>query len=218
MDIEEVKQALARTEQTLSTAHFGLNILNSGPPEQKSAGLRNVLVFGRSVTFVIQNLKTIVGEQKFTAWYSPHQERMKADPLMKYFVEARNNLEKRGQLDVNREINVKSFNSNILSDLEKPPFDSTGFFVGDETGGSGWLLDIGDGEPIKYYVQIPSSLVEARQVFHSMPESVPEHLRELSTSELCKIYLAALGDIVESAKTEFLPPPRSRPHLRLVKG
>ncbi|WP_236446817.1 hypothetical protein, partial [Pseudomonas syringae] len=57
MDIEEVKQALARTEQTLSTAHFGLNILNSGPLEQKSAGLRNVLVFGRSVTFVIQNLK-----------------------------------------------------------------------------------------------------------------------------------------------------------------
>ncbi|MCH5527908.1 hypothetical protein [Pseudomonas syringae] len=59
MDIEEVKQALARTEQTLSTAHFGLNILNSGPPEQKSAGLRNVLVFGRSVTFVIQNLKLL---------------------------------------------------------------------------------------------------------------------------------------------------------------
>ncbi|MCF4987475.1 hypothetical protein [Pseudomonas syringae] len=59
MDIEEVKQALARTEQTLSTAHFGLNILNSGPLEQKSAGLRNVLVFGRSVTFVIQNLKLL---------------------------------------------------------------------------------------------------------------------------------------------------------------
>ncbi len=217
MDIEKVREALVRTEQTLSTAHFGLTILNSGPPEQRSAGLRNVLVFGRSVTFVIQNLKTVVGEERFVIWYKPHQDRMKADPLMRYFVEARNNLEKRGQLDVNREINIKLFDQNVLRNVEKPPFASTGFFVGDETGGSGWLMDTGEGEPIKYYVEMPSSLVETKQVFHSMPDSIPEHLRNHSTNDLCKIYLAALGEVVESAKMEFLPKPRSRPQLRLVK-
>ncbi|WP_122771480.1 hypothetical protein [Pseudomonas viridiflava] len=217
MDIEEVRQALVRTDQTLSTAHFGLNILKSGPPEQKSAGLRNVLVFGRSVTFVIQNLKTIVGNDVFDTWYRPHQDTMKANPLMRYFVDARNNLEKQGRLDVGQSITVKSFDSDIFSKLEKPPFSSTGFFIGDQTGGSGWLLDVGTGEPIKYYVLIPSPLVEAKQMFHSMPDGVPEDLKQLSTAELCEIYLAALGEIVESAKKEFLPATKPRPHLRLVK-
>ncbi|WLG31936.1 hypothetical protein PSH85_16365 [Pseudomonas simiae] len=217
MDIESTVLAIKRAEQVLDTAYFGLKVLRAGDPSERSAGLRNVLVFGRSVTFVIQNLKSIVGEARFDGWYSPLQDQMRTDPLMRYFVEARNNLEKQGRLDVAVSASINSFSGSDFAKLEKPPFESTSFFMGDQNGGSGWELDLGGGESIKYYISIPKSIGEVRQVFHGLPENIPPELRDLSVDELCGIYLGKLTDLLKAAKKEFLPGPKERPYLRLVK-
>lgn len=78
-------------------------------------------------------------------------------------------------------------------------------------------MDLGGGESIKYYVNIPSSVAEVKQVFHSLPENIPEELRNLSTYELCVIYLGKLKVLVSKTKKEFLPHPAERPYLRLIK-
>ncbi|MDI3202790.1 hypothetical protein [Pseudomonas shahriarae] len=217
MDVESTNLAIKRAEQVLNTAYFGLKVLKSGDPSERSAGLRNVLVFGRSVTFVIQNLRSIVGESRFNNWYAPLQDQMRADPLMRYFVDARNNLEKQGRLDVAVSGTINGFNSRDLEKLEKPPFESTSFFMGDETGGSGWQVDLGGGESVKYYISIPKSIGEFRQVFHSLPDNIPQELRDLSTDKLCAIYLDKLSNLLAATKKEFLLGPNERPYLRLVK-
>lgn len=217
MDAESINLAIKRAEQVLDTAYFGLKVLKIGDPSERSAGLRNVLVFGRSVTFVIQNLRSIVGESRFNSWYAPFQDQMRADPLMRYFVEARNNLEKQGRLDVSLSATIHSLNSNDLEKLEKPPFESTLFFIGDQNGGSGWEMDLGGGESIKYYISIPKSIGEVRQIFHSLPENISQELRDLSTDELCSIYLEKLSSLLAATKKEFLLGSKERPYLRLVR-
>lgn len=216
MDIEIVEQALHRAEQVLDTAYFGLRILKGKDASQRSAGLRNVLVFGRSVTFVIQNLRTIVAEGAFDAWYAPHQAEMKADPLMVYFVEVRNNLEKQGRLSVSSSFQIKSCNRRDLEKFEQPPLDAQSFFLSDTIGGSGWEMDLGNGESIGYYVEVPSSIAESKQFFFDMADSVPREIREASVESLCEMYLGKISDVLTSAKLEFLPPERKRPTLRLV--
>jgi len=217
MDQQTVTLALKRAQEVLDTAFFGLRGLKKNDPENKSAGLRNVLVFGRSVTFVIQNLRSIVGDGKFDLWYEPKREQMRADPLMKYFVEARNNLEKQGRLDVTTRGMIREFNGRSMAQLERPPFAASSFFMGDETGCSGWEMDLGGGEKIKYYISIPQSIGEFQQVFHGLPENIPEELRKMSVVELCEIYLGRLQELMDDAKREFMPNPKERPYLRVVK-
>src|ERR1700754_2975461 len=96
----EIEATLRRVEETLQTAKHGLKDLLDATRERRMAGLRNLIVFGRSVTFVLQNLRSVVGEDEFDRWYKPHQEEMKSSPLMRYFVDARNMLEKQGRLNV----------------------------------------------------------------------------------------------------------------------
>lgn len=215
--MEPVILAIRRAEQVLDTAYFGLKVLKDGDPSERSAGLRNVLVFGRSVTFVVQNLKSIVGEDRFNDWYLPLQDEMRGDPLMRYFVEARNNLEKQGRLDVSNSALIHNFDSSMLARFEKPPFESDSFFISDENGGSGWEMNLGDGESIKYYINIPTSVAEVKQVFHSFPDNIPEDFRSKSTYELCAIYLDKLKVLVAKSKVEFLPHPSERTYLRLIK-
>jgi hypothetical protein len=218
MSTDEIERALSRAKQVLETAYFGLRVLRSSNMSERSAGLRNVLVFGRSVTFVIQNLSSIVGSEIFAQWYSPHQETMKRDPLMKYFVEARNNLEKQGRLDVGIAAEFNCSSEDIRKGLGPPPPGAVSAFIGDSTGGSGWEIDVGNGETIKYYVNFPQSFANVKQVFHSMPDTIPDHLQEMAVDELCEMVLGKLTAVLDDAYKVFLSKPKTKvPYLRLVK-
>ena len=63
-------------------------------PGEQLVQIRSAVVDIRRVTFVLQTLRSRV--DGFDEWYEPIQERMRADPLMRYFVELRNAIEKRG--------------------------------------------------------------------------------------------------------------------------
>jgi hypothetical protein len=51
-------------------------------------GFLGVVVFGRSMTLVMQNLRTHE-QETFDTWYAPWQKEMKGDSLMRYFHELR---------------------------------------------------------------------------------------------------------------------------------
>ncbi|OPH82386.1 hypothetical protein [Nitrobacter vulgaris] len=53
----------------------------------------------RTVTFVLQSNKHLIPE--FDRWYAPWQEKLKSDGLMRWMVDARNKIEKQGDLEAN---------------------------------------------------------------------------------------------------------------------
>src|SRR5258707_11501197 len=93
--IKTTGEILRWCEETLITAKFGLEDVKNRP-ERRNSGFRNLVVFGRAVTNVLQNLRST--ETGFDDWYRPYQQEMAQDPLMKYFYEMRSEILKEGTL------------------------------------------------------------------------------------------------------------------------
>ncbi|WP_299510746.1 hypothetical protein [uncultured Limnohabitans sp.] len=218
----EIKAIIQRVEETLETAKHGLSDLLDPSRTRWRTGLRNLITFGRSVTFVIQNLRG-VRDVDFDSWYEPHQTAMKADPLMRYFVDARNELEKQGKLSVATSTHIKSFSSSDIRKFGRPPVGAQRFFIGDTLGGTGWEVELADGTTEKYYVDLPASIGEVKQQFTNFPAAKAPELAGKSVEELCTMYIDKLQELVTRAKSHFLEEPeqpkpaRSRSHLRVVK-
>ena len=130
-------EIMGRVQETLHTAKLGLDDLTKGPPERKLAGLRNLIVFGRAVTNVLQNLRST--ESTFEEWYGKYVEEMKSYPLMKYFYELRSEILKEGKLEHVTQLYIRDFQpSRDMRRFGPPPPNVKGFFMGDQYGGSGW--------------------------------------------------------------------------------
>lgn len=215
-------EVLKNAEEILSTARLGFDDLKSKDKNRRMSGLRNLIVFGRSVTFVIQNLSSI--EPNFSKWYETIQSELKSDPLMKYFVDVRNNILKQGKMEVSTSTHLKSFSPSDINKLKPRPSGATSFFMGDEIGGSGWIIPLADGTEEKFYIDVPSSIAEVKQVFPDLPESVDASIKRKSIEELCELYLQKLESIIDRARLEFLNSEtqiangkRIPPYLKIVK-
>ncbi|WP_350225416.1 hypothetical protein [Vibrio parahaemolyticus] len=218
-----IREVLVRTEQTLETAKHGFDDLVSSNKTRRFTGLRNLIVFGRSVTFVLQNLRTAVGKERFDAWYEPHQESMKQDVVMKYFVKLRNELEKQGRLPVSTSARIHNFSSDMISQYKKPP-GTVGFFIGDQLGGSGFEVELPDGSKEKYYVEIPASVAEVTQHFNELPVPDDDELKSKTIEQLSEHFLKSLEALLDKARKEFLDQDtqiingrRLPPYMRVVK-
>lgn len=220
----EIEAVLLRVEATLQTARHGLDDLLAMQRDRRMTGLRNLIVFGRSVTFVLQNLRSAVTAGEFDEWYTPRQEAMKASPLMRYFVDARNALEKQGKLSVSTSGHINSFSTGDMRKFGRPPPNAGTFFMGDQLGGTGWTVELPDGSTLKYYVELPESVGVFKQQFSDFPVAKAPELADKSVDDLCRTYLSELAQLVADARNRFLPSatqatiPKPRPtHLRLVK-
>jgi hypothetical protein len=67
-------------------------------PERFRIAIQTTIQTLRTVTFILQNRKDDIPD--FDVWYSGWQERLRADPLMRWMVDARNKIQKRGDLEV----------------------------------------------------------------------------------------------------------------------
>jgi hypothetical protein len=194
------KEILRDSVEILRTAKFGMSLVNSADPGERRIGIRNVIVFGRSVTIAVQNLRSV--ETAFEEWYEPWVTRMKADPVMGYLKTVRNEILKEGNLRTSLHMSG-SFNSTALQPLMKdPPPGAKGFFVGDPSGGSGWEVAMPNGEIEKYYISlnnIPGIDLTMRLHF----AGAPEELQNKTIAELCEHYLDELTMFVEDANTRF---------------
>ena len=87
--------------------------------------LNACLTAARSVTFVLQ--KELSHQAWFDDWYGPWQERMRADPRMRWLVDARNVVEKQGDLDAASVAFVSLLltdDEQLLDRFEVPPLAS----------------------------------------------------------------------------------------------
>lgn len=89
------EQVLAECRSVLRSARDAVDqVEHCSRPGYQLNYIRTAVVDLRRVTFVLQTLRSRV--DGFDDWYSPLQEALRADPLMRYFVELRNEIEKRG--------------------------------------------------------------------------------------------------------------------------
>jgi hypothetical protein len=66
-------------------------------PDRFRLSIQTVIQTLRTVTWVLQNQKNIIPD--FNVWYGVWQERLRADALMRWMVDARNKIEKQGDLE-----------------------------------------------------------------------------------------------------------------------
>ncbi len=101
---------LAAIDKRLADAHTLWHQAEAAyfDPDGFRLAVQNAIQSLRSLTFILQNHKAVI--PNFTDWYGDYvdekhgkrgkwQERMHADPLMRWMVEARNKIEKRGDLE-----------------------------------------------------------------------------------------------------------------------
>jgi len=206
-DSRSTKDILRDARDTLRTAKLGLADLASDDPGRRIPGLRNLVVFGRAVTNVLQNLRAT--EARFDAWYAPYVVEMGADPLMRYFYELRSVILKQGAVTTTPSVNVEDFDSRRDRHLwGNPPPNATRMFIGDQLGGAGWLVKRTDGTEDPYYVTLPKHIIDAR--LH-LPDAPLEHrgrrLPDNTLETLGAAYLDYLSNLVDAARREFLGSP-----------
>jgi hypothetical protein len=90
--------ALAAIDRRLEDAHrlWHRAAENYFDPEEFRVNAQLLIQTLRTVTFILQSSKSKIPD--FEAWYAPWQQRFKDDPLMYWAKEARNKIEKQGDL------------------------------------------------------------------------------------------------------------------------
>ncbi|ABG57337.1 hypothetical protein [Cytophaga hutchinsonii] len=200
-------EILLAIKQQLEFVKDNLHDLKNNPNDAKikRQSFANLITWGRTVTFVIQNLKSVVGEDKFNTWYQPFQDEMKNDQLLNMFKDARNNLEKQGKLHTSS-IGLRnfSFDTSMLNNFQPPP-NNKGFFIGDQFGGSGWIIELPDGSTEKIYVDMAD--IQTWTIEISFSNHAVMHLGQTVTDtsiENCSsLYYDYLKGLVEKTTLEF---------------
>ncbi|MCF3593462.1 hypothetical protein LZG00_05565 [Rhodobacteraceae bacterium LMO-12] len=198
----ETEEVLRRAEEVLFAAEAGLSDLESTNARTRNLGLRNLIVFGRSVTFVIQNLRG--KEPEFDEWYAVKQSEMKEDPAFKFFLEARNKLEKQGKLGVSSSCQIRALTPETMKNVEKQPPWADGFVIGDRLGGTGWTKKLPNGDELTYYVDLPTEIGKVEQRFMDFEGYLKDGLSEKTVDELSRHYVEKLAEILDSARSRFL--------------
>jgi hypothetical protein len=220
---QEIEAVLRRAEEIFQTAKHGFEDLTGPNRARRFTGLRNLIVFGRSITFVLQNLRSIVREQ-FDEWYAPKQEEMRKDPLMRYFVDARNEVLKQGKLNVATHATIHHLLGRDFKKFGPPPPGAVNFVIGDSLGGTGWEVQLLDGTKEMYYIELPTELGTVTQHFANLPEANDPQLKGKAVEELCDLYLRRLEALLDDARQHFLDEKVQRvgerrlpPYLRVIK-
>lgn len=81
-------QTVTRAGTMLRMVQHGLRDMQEANQDRILLGFMGIVVFGRSMTLVMQNLRTH-DREAFDSWYALWQEEMKGDSLMHYFCDLR---------------------------------------------------------------------------------------------------------------------------------
>ena len=165
-------------------------------PGRALTGLRNAVVFGRMVTFALQNLRSTSSE--FEGWYAVKVAEMKADPLIRYMHDLRTTIEKKASTPVRTSAVIRSFGSSDIARFMPAPPGAASFFIGDRAGGSGWIVQTEHGEE-PYYVELPVDIGEVNLHF----DGAPAEYRDDLATDLLTTYLDRLGALLSEARHRF---------------
>lgn len=189
------QQILANLDQTMAVVTCALKDLKD--PARRTIAVRNLVVFGRAVTNVLQNLRST--EPGFDAWYAPIEQSLRSDPLAKFFYELRTGILKRGEAGLSSYARMDYFGPETMRRLPPPPVPNAAFFIGDQEGGSGWIVEVSPTVREKYYIDVPGVITGVS--FRDAPGSTSAG--DSDAVKLCGRYAETLRAIVAQAHTRF---------------
>jgi hypothetical protein len=193
----DLKRVLLKADAVFELALQGLRDISGPDPLRRHPGIWNVANYGRSVTFVLQTAKNVVGEDLFGPWYEGQRKWLSEQPGANEWRDLRNEVLKQGPPDIGASIHIDRLRSTDVALLQsfRPP-GATTFFVGDQLGGSGWIIQNADGSEDTYYVAMPSTFGDSvRATFHTAQMS------DLEGS--ARMYLDSVKAVLESARSFF---------------
>jgi hypothetical protein len=168
--------------------------------ERQVAAMHNVVMTGRTVTFVLKNMQHVA--PNFQAWYKPWEDEMRQDPLLRYFKDLRNKIEKQGREGVVNKTYIHSLNSS--RDMPPAPLGAIAFFMGDENGGNGWEVRLEDGTIQKIYIELPERIGRSWFAFEGLPdEHLGSPITEDTLENVSRLYVDYLRRLVNAAEEEF---------------
>lgn len=203
MTKKSVREVISKAEETLRDAKRSFQDLSGKDLSRRILGLKDLVVYGRSFTFVLQNLRSF-DREGFDQWYQKYETEMRNDEMMKFFVSLRNDLLKKG--DSNTDITVKIERLSLPEDAHlfgpKPP-GAKSLVIGDD--GPAWIVKTAEGVEKKHYVQVPSRVADTSQSFRNPPRThLGKSLKGKDSVELCNLYLQYLERMLVDAKQHFL--------------
>lgn len=202
MSDDTINYTLKKVKETLDIAENGYALLSNGGKNVEKTALANVTVFGRAVTNVLQKLRSQV--TGFDDWYSLYQKEMSNDPLLRYFYSLRSQIIKEGEYNLERTLYINHFKASDIDRIERPP-GAVAFFMNDEIGGSGWMVNQPDGSEAKYYVELPPDIGWISFEFSNPPDTfLGNRIYDNSIRGLCRLYLNYLHQMVDDACNKFV--------------
>jgi hypothetical protein len=195
-------EVLAKAQEMFRAAECGLQDLIKGSPFRKETGFKDLVVYGRAVTNVLQNLRNETNA--FDEWYLPYQQEMNSDPLMKYFYKLRSKILKEGDSESrleDTEIKELRLAEDILA---YRPEGAERYSVGFR--GVCWLVEREDGSVERHFVDLPTSAIDSKAMSTStdLPSShLGKTIEDCSIENLSILYIDYLRRVVLSAQERF---------------
>jgi hypothetical protein len=169
-------------------------------PDLFRLNINSAIQTARTVTFIVQKQKPSISD--FDQWYEPHQNALKADAVMLWLVDARNRIEKQGDLETYSECYAEVIYSYTHRGSRVNLKDNRLLFCGVKKLIRHVLRDFPTG-----VAKAASILIERRWVATSFPTMELTDVLEYAFSKLHELVSALdvhLGDGPETA-------PRLRP-------
>jgi hypothetical protein len=202
------ERIFANTREMLEMASAGLADAISPDPRRRRPGLMNLFTYGRSVTLTIQTMKNT--DPAFESWWEPYQERMRTDPLMRFFNRTRTDILHEGELTTTNYVVIGTQGpvdlGALMQELNRhAPPNTEGTVLGDQLGGNGWKVRMPDGSLETVYFQLPESVdVESGL---NLPDPPNQHdgrpIMDTSIGNLGRLYIAALTKIADDFVARF---------------
>lgn len=208
---DQVQAIFERVDETLEIARAGARDVAGRDAARRIPGLLNVAVFGRAVTNKLQSLRSVAKD--FDEWYAPKVAEMRADPLCAFFYRLRTDgLKRTVRLPTDQRFFVKHFEfPKDMARLGPPPPGAANFFMGDRTGGSGWIVRLHDGTEERFYVDLPDDIAVGEMIIIDPPKKhLGAEVQDVSAAHLCRLYVDYLTGIVREARARFTDYPRIR--------
>lgn len=169
--------------------------------QRRWLGLWGAVVWGCSVTFILQNLRSFE-RVAFDRWYAPWLLQMKQRTEFKYLDNLRTQLQKEGiEPAIGTGLHIEHLAMDDLKPVTKdpPPFAES-FFVGDRLGGSGWNIVYPDGSTDQFYVALPTSVRMTSEIVFAEPTSAGNAPPPMPIPVLIAAWIDFLETMVRSAR------------------
>jgi len=164
IDQHEYKCPLGAVDRRLSDVHRHWHEAERGyfDPETFRISIQTAIQTLRTVSFILQSNKRIFSN--FDPWYEKWQSKLRADPLMRWMVDARNKIEKQGDLEthsfIRAEIIASYYEEGPVIEVPAELFKS-----------SAELIDSIQAEDLKKHVLKDGILrIQRRWVENSLPD------------------------------------------------